>query len=98
MQNETTIPASGKRTHEWMFWIILMIPFLYIPLIWNKLPESIPTHWNFQGEPDHFSSKGYGTLFLPFLNIGLYFLMRWLPKLDPRKRNYTYFGNSYRSI
>lgn len=98
MQNETTLPATGSKKNEWIFWIILLIPFLYIPFIWNRLPETIPVHWNFHGVPDNYSSKISGTLFVPVLNIIIYVLMLVLPKIDPRKRNYSAFSSSYRNI
>src|SRR5689334_2616279 len=96
MENQEVQKMPMKR--EWLLWIILLLPFLYIPFIWDKLPNSIPTHWNFQGEPDKYSSKTSATLFLPLLNIGLYLLLLVLPKIDPRKKNYNYFGNTYRNI
>jgi uncharacterized membrane protein len=98
MENQTTQTATGSMKSEWFFWLILLLPFLYIPFIWGKLPESIPTHWNIHGEPDKFSSKEVGTLMLPLVNFGMYLLLLFLPKIDPRKRNYNYFGNAYRNI
>jgi uncharacterized membrane protein len=96
MENQVEQKISTRG--EWLFWIILLLPFLYIPFIWDKLPDSIPTHWNIHGEVNHYSSKTWGTLFLPLLNIGMYLLLFVLPKIDPRKKNYQYFGNTYRSI
>jgi uncharacterized membrane protein len=98
MENQAvqTTPSGAKG--EWLFWLIMLLPFLYLPFIWDKLPDSIPTHWNFRGEVNHYSSKTYGTLFLPLLNIGMYLLLLALPKIDPRKKNYQYFGNTYRNI
>jgi uncharacterized membrane protein len=95
-QDIQTTPAETKS--EWLFWLILLLPFIYIPFIWNKLPDSIPTHWSIHGEVDNYSSKTWGTLFLPLLSIGMYVLLLVLPKFDPRKKNYRYFGNSYRNI
>ena len=96
MENQIEQKIAGRG--EWLFWLIMVLPFLYIPFIWSKLPESIPTHWNMQGEPDNYSSKTYGTLFLPVLNVAMYLLLLVLPKIDPRKKNYHYFGNTYRNI
>ena len=57
---------------EWIFWVVLIIPFIYAAYIWNDLPERIPTHWGLNGEPNGFGSKTFGGLFLPFFNVGLY--------------------------
>ena len=96
MENQDIQKISMRR--EWLFGIILLLPFLYIPFIWNQLPDSIPTHWNAHGEVNDYSSKTFGTLFLPLLNVGMYLLFLILPKIDPRKKNYNYFGNTYRNI
>lgn len=98
MENKIEQKASVGVRGEWLFWIILLLPFLYIPFIWNKLPESIPTHWDMEGKVNDYSSKAFGTLFLPLLNIAMYFLFLLLPKIDPRRKNYNYFGNTYRNI
>jgi uncharacterized membrane protein len=98
MENQVVQKTPAGAKGEWLFWIILLLPFLYIPFIWDKLPDSIPTHWNFKGEIDNYSSRTAGTLFLPLLNIGLYVLLLLLPKIDPRRKNYQYFGNTYRNI
>lgn len=37
--------------------IILLLPVFIGIFIWDKLPESIPTHFNFRGEADDYSSK-----------------------------------------
>lgn len=98
MENQATQKTYTGLKGEWLFWIIMLLPFLYIPFIWDKLPESIPTHWDFQGEINGYSSKTSGTLFLPLLNICMYFLLLLIPKIDPRKKNYQYFGHTYRNI
>src|SRR3954470_16206116 len=98
MENQTTQTLTSRAKEEWIFWMILLLPFLYIPFIWDKLPASIPTHWNIQGEADKYSSKTPGTLFLPLLSIGMYVLLLILPKIDPRRKNYRYFGRTYRNI
>jgi uncharacterized membrane protein len=91
-------PKIFQPKTEWIFWILLLLPFLYIPFIWGRLPDSIPTHWDFNGEPNDYSSKAVGTLLLPLINIGMYFLLLFIPRIDPRKRSYEYFSSSYRNI
>jgi len=79
-----TLKYAFKK--EWYNLILLLLPFLIVPFIWDKLPAQIPTHWNMQGHVDSYSSKSFGLLFAPLLNIGLYFLILYLPKIDPKKR------------
>jgi uncharacterized membrane protein len=83
---------------EWPLLAILMIPFIAAILIYPHLPEQVPIHWNIQGEADNFGSRAFGAFFLPVLNIVMYLLFIFLPKLDPKRANYSKFESSYRTI
>lgn len=71
---------------EWYNIIMLLLPFLVLPFIWDQLPAQIPTHWNLRGEVDGYSSRTVGTLILPIVNIGVYMILLFLPSIDPKKR------------
>lgn len=83
---------------EWPFLLLLIIPLIAAFLVYPHMPDMVPTHWNIQGEIDDYSSKEFGTFFLPLLNIGLYILFIVLPYLDPKRANYEKFFGSYRLI
>ncbi|RPI13174.1 MAG: DUF1648 domain-containing protein [Ignavibacteriae bacterium] len=76
---------------ELIILIILAAPVVYMLFVWNSLPEQLPIHWNFAGEVDDYGPK----YLFPLLNIGLYLLFIILPKIDPRKKNYTIFSSTY---
>lgn len=76
--------------------LALIVLALAIGLVlYNDLPDRIPSHWNSQGEVDSFSGKTFSVLFFPGLALAVYLLMTFLPKLDPLKKNYAKFTNSY---
>ncbi len=83
-----------KYTKEGIIWAICLIPFIYLLIIWNQLPENIPTHWNIHGEVDKYSGKNSAFL-LVGLSLLIQVLMKYLPALDPRKENYEAFQDSY---
>jgi uncharacterized membrane protein len=83
---------------EVLIWLILLMPFVYAILVWNKIPAQVPTHFNTQGEPNDYSSKPFALLLLPFMNVVIYFILFFIPRIDPRKKNYASFGNSYQNI
>lgn len=87
-----------RSKHEWVFWVLLIVPFIYSAVIWNDLPEKIATHFNMQGEPDSYSSKAFGAFIMPCFAVVLYFILRYIPLIDPRKKNYDYFIKSYTGI
>ncbi|NLT94952.1 MAG: SdpI family protein [Clostridia bacterium] len=83
---------------EWFLLLILIIQLIAAIIIYPYMPDQVPTHWNMRGEIDDYSSKEFGTFFLPLMNIGLYVLFLALPHLDPKKANYDKFHGSYRLI
>ena len=75
-----------KILKEAVLWILIALPYAYLALIWNKLPDQVPTHFNLAGEPNDWSSKT-SLLFIPAgMGIFIYILMRVIPVLDPKKK------------
>lgn len=83
---------------EWLFLMIVIVPFIIAILVYPYMPDQVPSHWNINGEIDDYSSRTFGAFFLPILNIGMYVLFIILPKLDPKRDNYLKFAGSYRII
>lgn len=83
---------------EAIIWLFLLAPFIYVMYIWNTMPEQIPTHWNAKGEVDDYSSKAFGLLMLPVMNVLIYFILFFIPRIDPRYQHYKLFGSSYQNI
>lgn len=52
------------------------------------MPDIVPTHWGFDGTVNGYFNK-YVTLFLAALPCILFFFMKLLPYIDPRKKSYT---------
>ena len=50
---------------------ILLLPMVIGLILWNKLPEQIPMHWNVAGEVDGWGSKGMLVFYLPLFIVGL---------------------------
>ncbi|MEZ4630817.1 MAG: SdpI family protein [Deinococcales bacterium] len=53
---------------------------------WPKLSAPLPVHWNIDGESDRYGSKAMALLLLPFLTLGIYLLIYYLPQIDPRAK------------
>jgi uncharacterized membrane protein len=73
---------------EWLQLLILAAPFCAAALLWDKLPDRLPIHWNFRGEVDGYAGKSFGVLVMPIVNVALVILISFLPRLDPKCRNY----------
>mgnify|MGYP006421693295 CR=1 FL=1 len=77
-------------------WILIIITIGSAFYFYNVLPEQVITHWNFAGEPDGYSGKSVSTIMIPLIMVLMYFLFQWLPKIDPKKRNYKDFKITYK--
>ena len=83
---------------EAIIWLLLLIPFIYAAIMWNHVPDQVPTHFDMNGEPNDYSKKAFALLLLPVMNVIIYFVLFFIPRIDPRKRNYTFFESSYQNI
>jgi len=87
-----------NKTKEAIIWLILLSPFLYALLVWHAIPERVPIHFDANGAPDGYSGKTFALLLVPVMNILIYFVLFFVPRIDPRKKNYAFFGSSYQNI
>lgn len=60
-------------------------------LLWNRLPDPMPSHWNAAGEIDGYMSKFWGVFLLPIITIVLVPLFLVIPHIDPLKANIAKF-------
>lgn len=62
--------------------------------VYGYLPDTIPLHWNIQGEVDRIGGKNnvFMTALLPLV---LYMLMMLFPKIDPKKKSYEKHQKAY---
>ena len=66
----------------------LLLPMLIGLILWQQLPESIPSHWDISGNVDGWSSKAMAVFGLPGILLGVHLLCCFACELDPKKRNY----------
>jgi uncharacterized membrane protein len=92
---ETTTTPPISLSKELFLLLITIAPIVYLFIVWNKLPEQVPIHWNFQGEIDRYGSKLYLGGLVLFINIPIYFLMLFLPKIAAKQGNLERMGKKY---
>lgn len=64
-------------------------------LLFDSLPEIIPTHWNAQGVADGFMYKQKAILLFPSIALAMLGLFYVLPKIDPLKKSYQKFERAW---
>ena len=75
--------------HALFPFFMMAIPWVYLACIWNQLPPTIPTHFGISGMPDKFGQKNeiiLAPLILTVIGIGMYFIMRNIYRIDPKKK------------
>jgi uncharacterized membrane protein len=78
--------------------VLTLVNFIAGFLAYPRLPEKVPTHWNFSGEVDGWGSAWQGAFMMPLLMAGILILMMVLPKIDPKRRNYDQMKKAYPAI
>ncbi len=76
--------------------IILML--IVAAIVYPSLPDIIPIHWNFAGEPDNWGAKTWAAWMIPGLSLILLALFPLLAKIDPRHKSYEQFSGAYNTI
>lgn len=91
--NKTIINFSVK-TEVWPI-LAILIGIIASLFAYPSLPATVASHWNIQGQVDGWMSREFHTIFFPALLIGIYLLMNFIPRLDPRKGRYQEFASVY---
>lgn len=78
------------------------LPLAVIVLAWamsaffySSFPERVPSHWNFAGDVDGWSSAAMGAFTLPAVITLMYLMFLAFPLLDPKKERYAEFSKPY---
>lgn len=74
---------------------LVALMFIAGVVLYPSLPNMIPTHWGFEGQPNQWSSKTWGTWIIPTMSFVFLILFPLLPKLDPKRENYKNFKKSW---
>ena len=69
--------------------LILLVPMLAGILLWNRLPEQVPSHWNAAGEIDGWSSKSFSVFCMPLILLAVQWLCVIATGADPKKSNHS---------
>jgi len=66
-------------------WIVILMPVVYLSVLWNDIPSQVPMHWDLQGEVNRYGSKTE-LIFTTLLPLIMYFLFYVFLKIDPKDR------------
>jgi uncharacterized membrane protein len=87
--------VEHRKLWEGLQLTIVAAMFVTAAVRWGSVPDRIPVHWNAAGQVDGYGGKFVGLLLIPIMSVGLYLLLRYLPRIDPARRNYESFAGTY---
>lgn len=71
-----------------IIWLIAIAPAIYLALIWKSIPDTVPLHFDLQGNVDRYGSKHellYLIIGLTIMIVVVYFLISNIYKIDPKR-------------
>ena len=86
---------KSNTAREALLIAVVLMPFVYLATVWDRLPEQVPMHWNLHGEVDRYGSKIELLLVLFVLPVLMYLIMLAVPYIDPKKRIQQMGGKWY---
>ena len=66
---------------------ICLLPIILSLIMYDKLPDRMPIHWDVEGNPDNYGSKAFASIGLPLMLAGLNFITHFALNTDPKKAN-----------
>ncbi len=80
---------------KWYPVLLVAIATIASIIVYPKLPDRVPTHFDLRGNPNAYGPKWVPTVIFPVMILALWGLMRGLPKIDPRRANYARMQDTY---
>ena len=75
--------------------VFALAALIFSVVVYNRLPESVATHFNARGEADGWSSRALAALLLPAIAAGVVLVFNMLPRMLPRREHLESFASSY---
>jgi len=69
-------------------WVIILIPAVYLAIVWKNLPETVATHFDLRGQPDRIGSKNElinTSIILIIVNAIVYLILTNIYRIDPKR-------------
>ena len=80
---------------KWLAPVLILAAVVFSIAVYSRLPERTPVHWDLHGEVTRYGSRAEGAFFAPSFMLLIWLLLRFLPRIDPRRANYEKFADTY---
>ena len=69
--------------------IVILLPIIAGLMLWNELPDRIPTHWGVDGQPDGWSGRGFAVFGLPLFLLAVHWFCLLVTTSDKKNAGQT---------
>ncbi len=75
--------------------VLIAVSLLAGVLLWNQLPDPMPSHWDANDHVNGYMPKVWGVFMIPLMAMGLLALFMIIPSIDPLKANIAQFRETF---
>lgn len=80
---------------KWYPAVLVALSFVASLVVYPRLPDRVPNHWNLHNQVNGYGPRWTVTFLFPVMLLALWGLMRFLPRIDPRRANYAKMQDTY---
>ena len=80
---------------KWYPAVLVLVTFVAAVVVYPRLPDRVPTHWDIHNRVNGYGPKWMMTFLVPVMLLALWGLLRFLPRIDPRRENYARMQSTY---
>ena len=85
----------STKTSTIIAFILIAIALIVGLVLYARLPDPMPSHWNAAGQVDDFMPKFWGVFMMPLITVVLTGLFLVIPQIDPLKANIAKFRGAF---
>ncbi|MDD4045762.1 MAG: SdpI family protein [Tissierellia bacterium] len=67
--------------------VVCLLPIILSLIMYDKMPDRMPIHWDIKGNPDNYGTKAFATIGLPLIMAGLNLITHFALNSDPKRAN-----------
>lgn len=87
-----------NRTHIKWTWVLVLANVAFNAVMYSRLPDPAPTHWNIHGEVDGWGPRWLAAGLFPVIMAVIMLLLVFLPRLGPFRANLESIAVTYGRI
>lgn len=69
--------------------VVILLPILAGLLLWDRLPDTMATHWGADGNVDGWASKAFAVFGMPPMLLAMHWFCLWVTTKDPGQKKQT---------